>query len=282
MWCPFATQDPVNPHSSLPLVGHSLGLVLHDNEGESDPHLTFSLGKANSHWQVSDGVEGYGEDGELFQYVDSDLQSWAQEDGNGTYHSVETAGFTTTPLTPKQVATLVKLYVWGHQTYGWPLQVTDTVDVGGFGAHRMGGVAWGNHPCPGDIRAAQRAGIIAAAAAIISPPTLKAVTPLALTTTLVSGTVVCVDSGGAVWGIAGKPNEYYGALNHHAGASYGLPAGWSVYGIEPRADGGYTIIVTAPAYAADATVAHDPFRGFDYRKADAAGNPAPDNGTTAY
>lgn len=164
--CPFARWRPVGPHSTTPIT--SIGLVLHVNQGESDPWNTFEAGLANSHWQVNDGTDG--PDGELVQYVDSDLDSWAQVDGNQSYHSMETGGFNTTPLTPKQVATAVRLYAWGHVVYGWPFQLAEAPGQPGFGWHGMGGVSWGNHPfCPGEPRKAQRAGILAAARALLEP-----------------------------------------------------------------------------------------------------------------
>lgn len=96
---------------------------------------------------------------------------------------------------------------------------------------------------------------------------------MGLACTLTSGAVVCVDQTGAVWSPAGEPDEYYGALNHHAGPSYNLPAGWSVYAITLRTDGGYTIVVTAPAYIADPSASHNPFRGYGFPKNNSGDGP---------
>ena len=50
---------------------------------------------------------------------------------------------------------------------GFPLQVTDSVDIKGYGTHVMGGAAWSGHTCPGPgPRAGQRYEIIARAEAI--------------------------------------------------------------------------------------------------------------------
>lgn len=50
---------------------------------------------------------------------------------------------------------------------GFPLQVTDSVEVKGYGTHVMGGDAWGGHTCPGPgPRAGQRYEIISRAEAI--------------------------------------------------------------------------------------------------------------------
>ena len=59
---------------------------------------------------------------------------------------------------------------------GFPLQVSDSTAVNGLRlTHGMGGVAWGDHPdCPGDVRKAQRAQIVALAMAIRTPPAAAA------------------------------------------------------------------------------------------------------------
>lgn len=160
--CPFAKWEPVGPHSSNSIVGNSIGLVLHVNQGDMDPWVVFEQGDANSHWQVM-------KDGTLIQYIDADLDSWAQIAGNESYHSVETEGFTTEVLTPQQLATLAKLYAWGHKQYGWPLTIADAPGQPGFGWHGMGGNAWGHPLCPGDIRKSERPGILATASAALFP-----------------------------------------------------------------------------------------------------------------
>lgn len=92
------------------------------------------------------------------QYVDTARQAWAQAAGNAQYLSVETEGYDTEPLTAAQVSKLVELWDWVRTTYLLPNQTTDH---GGRGltthAHYPSGIpdpAWGNHPCPGALRAA--------------------------------------------------------------------------------------------------------------------------------
>ena len=45
----------------------------------------------------------------------------------------------------------------------WPLEATDDVNGRGVILHSDGGVPWGNHACPGPVRAAQRPAILALA-----------------------------------------------------------------------------------------------------------------------
>ncbi len=154
--CPFASWRPVQNHSG-PMSAH-LGNILHVQEGNGSLAGFFNNPNANasSTWWCA-------KDGTLEQYVDSDNRAWAQAAGNDTYNSVETEGFVAEPLTDAQVATLARLYAWGHDTYGWPYQEANQPGEAGFGVHYMGGQAWGGHPCPGPTRAGQRPAILAAA-----------------------------------------------------------------------------------------------------------------------
>ena len=164
-WVPFAKAEPVPSHSG-PMSAHQ-GLVLHVQVGNGDCYGEFAnpANQASSTWWVSKA-------GELVQYVDSDVMAWTEAAGNGTWDSVETEGETTEPLTNAQVLTLARLYVWGHQAYGWPLKNAETPMDTGFGWHGMGGLAWGGHyGCPGDLRKAQRTGVLYLAGLILNPPT---------------------------------------------------------------------------------------------------------------
>lgn len=161
--CPFATYRPVPSHSG-PMTAHR-GLVLHVQVGSNSCYGWFAVpaNQASSTWWV-------GKDGTLEQYVDADMAAWAEAAGNFQWNSVETEGVPAEPLTDDQVITLARLYAWGHQTYGWSYQLTDDVTGTGFGWHGMGGAAWGGHTgCPGDLRKAQRAQILAVAEAVTTP-----------------------------------------------------------------------------------------------------------------
>jgi hypothetical protein len=149
---PGAIWRPVQNHGGS-LTG-PLGLVVHVQQGDGSLAGWFNnpASQVSSHWWIS-------AEGVLEQYVDAELQAWAQEAGNANYHSVETEGYTTSELTAAQLETLGELFTWGRETFGWP---SEMCDHGGHGltthAHYPSGVpdpAWGGHPCPGPLRAAQ-------------------------------------------------------------------------------------------------------------------------------
>lgn len=160
---PGATQRPVTAHGGA--MAEALGVVIHVTAGEGDPFNEFAnpANQVSSHFGVGNGQGGMA-DGEIEQYVDTENRSWAQVAGNADYISVETEGEPTEPLTPAQVIAFARVLVWCHQTHGVPLAITDTPGERGLITHGDGGAAWGGHTgCPGDLRKAQRAAILAAA-----------------------------------------------------------------------------------------------------------------------
>ena len=166
---PGATWRPIDSHGG-PMV-HDMGLVEHITTNDFDPYGFFSnpANKASSHLWIS--LTGLVE-----QYISLDLASWAQAGGNGGWVSVEIAGVEGTPKTAAQVEALAKLLAWGsaEPALRWPLRLTDSPDVAGFGWHGMGGDAWGGHQfCPGAVRRAQRPAVLARAKQLASgaPPT---------------------------------------------------------------------------------------------------------------
>lgn len=157
---PGATLRPV-ANTAGDRMAAQLGLILHVQEGNGLAGLlaTFNnpAAQASATWWV-------GKDGTLVQLADDPhIRMWAQGSGNSSYCSVETEGYTTEPLTDAQVATLGRLYAWGHAELGWPMQLAEAPGQAGLGTHAMGGAAWGGHPCPGPIRIGQRPAILAAA-----------------------------------------------------------------------------------------------------------------------
>lgn len=157
---PKAVWQPVANHSG-PVSAHQ-GLVVHVQVGAGSCYGEFNnpASQASSTWQAM-------KDGTVLQFVDADLIAWTEAAGNPYYDSVETEGTPDEPLTDAQCQALAELIAWGHQTFGWPLQL---VDHGGSGitthAHYPSGQPdpdWGNHPCPGPARAGQLPGIVATA-----------------------------------------------------------------------------------------------------------------------
>jgi hypothetical protein len=155
IWVPWAHREAL-PDDMGGVLSASHGLVLHVQEGGGDPWGWFDRPdvEASSHWWVSlTGV--------LVQYVPATRAAWAQQAGNSGWHSVETEGLHTGPLTGEQVTALRYLYDWGAYWWGWPRRLAESTTGTGLGWHGMGGAAWGGHVnCPGVPRRAQRAQII--------------------------------------------------------------------------------------------------------------------------
>lgn len=168
---PGATYRPLNQFSYPGELTAPLGAVLHVNVSAGPSLYNWIKGnpsrpgdQMSCHFQVA-------YDGTIEQYVDTANASWCQTAGNRTYISIETEGFPTAPLTTQQVAAIAKLYTWLHNTHGIPYVIANEPGQRGFGWHGMGGNAWGGHPgCPGDLRKAQRAHILALANPPIPEP----------------------------------------------------------------------------------------------------------------
>lgn len=143
------------------------GLVLHVQADNGSPYGWFNnpASQASSDFWVS-------KTGVIEQYVNTGVDyAWAQAAGNPYYASVETEGYPNERLTDQQVKAVAKIYAWGHGEFGWPLVVVDSTTLHGLTYHGVGGTAWGGHTgCPGDLRKAQRAEIMALAIELVAPP----------------------------------------------------------------------------------------------------------------
>lgn len=149
------------------------GLVLHVQAGNGSLAGWFnnpSAQASSTWWAPKSGTVG--DRGRIEQYVDSNVKAWAQSQGNATWNSVETEGYPNEPLTDYQIWACGQIMSWGRDTYGWPMQLTDSVTGRGLGWHGMGGSAWGGHTgCPGDIRKGQRQAILDSAGGVTPAPT---------------------------------------------------------------------------------------------------------------
>lgn len=157
---PGAVWRPVRNWSGT-LSGTPRGLIAHVQQGNGSLYGWFNTPatEVSAHLWVS-------KKGLVEQYVELDKRAWAQAAGNPYWLSVECEGFVEEDYTPAQVQRLAEIYAWGMETYGWPAQITDSPDRPGLGTHRMGGVAWGGHSCPGDLRADRRVLILSEALAL--------------------------------------------------------------------------------------------------------------------
>lgn len=186
-----------------------LGVVEHVTAGEGDPFWEFAnpANQLSSHFGIGNGQGGM-LDGAIEEYVDCDLMSWAQVDGNAGYLSVETEGEPTEALTPAQIHSFAQVVAWAHTTYEIPLVITDTPGQPGFITHGDGGVAWGGHfDCPGSVRAGQRQAVLLEAAAILNPAPApihlaKPAVGMACTTTGKGYWIACGDGGVFAYGDA--------------------------------------------------------------------------------
>ena len=113
-----------------------------------------------------------GMDGRIHQYgpLGQNWMAWTQVDGNPNWRGVEheDKGHPETPMPPAQIAASAQVFEAmstfdGSLGNPWPLEATDDVHGRGIIFHSDGGVAWGNHDCPGPVRRGQRAEIIALA-----------------------------------------------------------------------------------------------------------------------
>jgi hypothetical protein len=155
-----ATFKPVVNHGGN--MKEQWGLVVHVQVGDNSLYEWFNnpVAEVSAHFWVS-------KLGPVEQYVPADTVAWAEMAGNDFYCSVETEGLPTEPLTKEQINSLALLMAWGRDTLGWKLEL---VDHGSKGitthAHYPSNIpdpAWGGHPCPGPIRAAQLPAIVAQA-----------------------------------------------------------------------------------------------------------------------
>jgi hypothetical protein len=233
------------------------GLVVHVQVGDGSGYGEFSdpTNEVSSTWQIL-------KDGTVLQFVDADYIAWAQMAGNPDYNSVETEGYPTEPLTDAQCQALADLIVWGHRTYGWPLAL---VDHGGSGitthAHYPSGVpdpAWGDHACPGPVRAGQLPAILSAAIAQIGAPPVTP-TPIKLNAPIVG--MAATPTGKGYWQVGADGGVFSFGDAAFYGSLGGKPLNKPIVGMAARptgkgywlvaADGGVFCFGDAPFYGSD-------------------------------
>jgi hypothetical protein len=150
--------------------GAMMGVVMHTQVGNNPGTVSWfnnPAAEASAHFCIA-------QDGAIVQMgpIGKGWIAWAEAAGNEAWYSIEHAddGDPANPLTPAQITASAQIVECLSAFAGFPLQVSNSVDVKGYGWHGMGGEAWGGHlDCPGDARKAQRAQIIALAVAIRAP-----------------------------------------------------------------------------------------------------------------
>ena len=153
--------------------GAMMGVVMHTMLG----NLPGTIGWFNDPAAQASAHFGIDQQGGVHQFgpIGKGWISWAQMAGNLAWYSIEHAddGNQENPLTAEQIAASAQVVECLAGFAGFPLQVTDSPGIQGYGTHVMGGAAWGGHSCPGPgPRAGQRADILALARAIRAPAPL--------------------------------------------------------------------------------------------------------------
>jgi len=147
--------------------GAMMGVLMHTEDGsESGTVAWFNnpAAQASAHFAI-------GTDGAIHQFgpIGKSWEAWHAAGANAAWYGIEHEddGNPGSPLTAAQVTASARLVECLSAFAGFPLQVSDSPSVKGYGIHSMGGQEWGGHlQCPGDVRAAQRRAIIALAAQI--------------------------------------------------------------------------------------------------------------------
>src|SRR5580700_8074273 len=147
--------------------GSMQGVVMHTMVGD----LPFAVARFNDPTAQVSAHFGIDQSGNIHQFgpIGKGWIAWAEMAGNEAWYSIEHAddGNPANPLTPAQITASAQIVECLSAFAGFPLQVSNSTSVKGYGWHGMGGEAWGGHfSCPGDVRKAQRGKIIALAAAI--------------------------------------------------------------------------------------------------------------------
>lgn len=172
-------NDPFPTANGFYGSGAMMGVVMHTMVGD----LPGTIAWFNDPQSGASSHFGIDQTGLIHQFgpIGKGWCAWAQVQGNLLWYSIEHAddGNPDNPLTDAQLTASAQIVECLSAFAGFPLQVTDSVDVQGYGTHVMGGAAWGGHTCPDQppehVRSAQRAEIITRALAIRNPaaPTAK-------------------------------------------------------------------------------------------------------------
>lgn len=154
--------------------GAMMGVIMHTEVGFDHNVVTeFNTERAQASATFSIDVLG-----NLHQYgpIGKGWYAWAQVAGNRAWYSIEheDKGNPNNPLTDAQMWTSAQVVEVLAAFASFPLQLSNSVGMKGYGVHNMGGQAWGGHTCPDvpprHVRSNQRPEIIRRAHLIRTTP----------------------------------------------------------------------------------------------------------------
>lgn len=154
-WYPRATRFEIPESRSQRAIVPRL-FIVHSIAAPWTSRRTGEFWRDSTNLESHFGI-GFNE-GDVSQYVDTEVRADANASANNFAVSVETASNLqhTDPWTEAQIAELILLGVWLHDEHDIPLRKARSWDDSGYGYHRMfpewsvGGTA-----CPGDARVRQ-------------------------------------------------------------------------------------------------------------------------------
>jgi hypothetical protein len=129
-----------------------LGVCIHVNVDENGTPDSFWR---NNPGQVTPNFQIY-KDGSVHQILPFNWQPWCQVDGNFNYAAIEFAGMPNEPMTHAQLVSGAKILRVYHNEMDMALKLANHPGERGLAGHRIGGISWGGHSCPGDVRMNQR------------------------------------------------------------------------------------------------------------------------------
>ena len=147
--------------------GAMMGVLMHTTVSEAPSAVAWfnnPQAQASAHFVIA-------ESGQITQMgpIGKGWVAFHAAEANDHWYGIEHAdnGRPANPLTPAQITASAQLVECLSAFAGFPLQISDSPSVKGYGWHGMGGEAFGGHfDCPGDVRKAQRPKIIALAMSI--------------------------------------------------------------------------------------------------------------------
>lgn len=135
-WMPGATRRPLTINFTNRKRTSTNALILHVDAGNASSLFGWfsnPAARASSHFFVTKA-------GGIEQYIDTDLISWCNRDGDKRAVTVETQGRDGEPWTEQQLAALAKIAVWVHLTHEVPVRLMENskTTTAGIGWHRLG------------------------------------------------------------------------------------------------------------------------------------------------